>query len=31
VILRTIDAKRALIDTRVLQELEREFRAINDA
>jgi len=31
VILRTIDSKRALIDTRVLQELEREFRAINDA
>jgi hypothetical protein len=31
VILRTIDSKRALIDTRVLQELDREFRAINDA
>jgi hypothetical protein len=31
VIWRTIDSKRALIDSRVLQELDREFRAINDA
>jgi hypothetical protein len=31
VIVRSLDAKRALIDSRVLQELEREFRAIDNA
>lgn len=31
VMVKTLDSKRALIDSRVLQELEREFRAINDA
>jgi hypothetical protein len=30
VIVKTLDSKRALIDSRVLQELEREFRAINN-
>lgn len=31
VLVRSIDAKRALIDTRVLEELDREFHAINNA
>jgi hypothetical protein len=30
VIVRALDARRALIDQRILQELDKEFHAINN-